>query len=38
MDSKAIIARDDAHVLHTYARSPLALVRAVAKIARDASR
>ena len=36
MDSKAIIARDDAHVLHTYARSPLALVRGEGLYAYDA--
>ncbi len=36
MDSATLMQRDDAHVLHTYARSPLALVRGRGLTAWDA--
>ncbi len=36
MDTQAIIARDDANVLHTYARSPVALTEGQGMYARDA--
>ena len=36
MNTQAIIARDDANVLHTYGRSPIALVEGCGMYARDA--
>ena len=36
MNTQAIIARDDANVLHTYGRSPIALVEGRGMYARDA--
>ena len=36
MNTQSIQARDDAHVLHTYGRSPVALVSGAGMVATDA--
>ena len=36
MDTRSIMQRDDAHVLHTYGRSPVALVSGAGMVAVDA--